>query len=284
MAHPAAPLSICSAASFPAPVVIEAPGAHVRTEAFGVHDDIVESRSVVARVPRRRDNGAGGRRAAPRTRSALGFFSVELASAPDSCSSNLQPRRRLAARQRLLCPCASMAISPAAASSARSLPPSSAACFSPLLVAPSYSSPCPRRSLLLLCLPISMAAVEGSKLPGTLVVLWSEEDLLRAQIFFLPFPAPSARDVRPAMESRGAPVPCLSRHRSRLSPFAFVEAPCRRSAHRRASCSLCAQRRAPESPCAQAICWPRAKLSVRRHRSVARQVDCVLCVAHPRSL
>jgi hypothetical protein len=55
----------------------------------------------------------------------LSFFSVELASTPDSCSLNLQPRRRLAARQRLLCPCASMAMSPAAASSARSLPPSS---------------------------------------------------------------------------------------------------------------------------------------------------------------
>jgi hypothetical protein len=55
----------------------------------------------------------------------LSFFSVELASTPDSYSLNLQPRRRLAGRQRLLCPCASMAMSPAAASSARSLPPSS---------------------------------------------------------------------------------------------------------------------------------------------------------------
>jgi hypothetical protein len=55
----------------------------------------------------------------------LSFFSVELASAPDSCSLNLQPRCCLAARQRLLCPCPSMAMSPTAASSARSLPPSS---------------------------------------------------------------------------------------------------------------------------------------------------------------
>ncbi|NP_001170348.1 uncharacterized protein LOC100384324 [Zea mays] len=78
-------------------------------------------------------------------------------------------------------------------------------------------------------------------------------------------PAPSAgrrralctRTLRPAP----ALVPCSYGGRAlrcrALSSLPSLNSP---------ACILLLTRRAPGSPCAQAICWPRAKLSVRRHR------------------
>ncbi|AQK40697.1 hypothetical protein ZEAMMB73_Zm00001d024151 [Zea mays] len=77
MAYPVASLSICSAASFPASVIIEAPGRH-RSVTMSWRAAVLLLACLVAVTAALVD----------------GALLPELASAPGSCSSNLQPCRR----------------------------------------------------------------------------------------------------------------------------------------------------------------------------------------------
>jgi hypothetical protein len=81
-----------------------------------VRDDVVESRSVVARVPRRRDSGAGERRAAPRTRLCAWLLLVESPAAPSQLQLDPFLRAHAPAELRARAP------HPACARTAPSLP------------------------------------------------------------------------------------------------------------------------------------------------------------------